>query len=436
MWVKNLELLKNEEIEHHENKADHDSDMLSHANNSVKDVIQGILDQLLLLEKFVDLKSFNKLEKLNKLDHLEDLNYLKFIPNLKKELEDLNERLPLLASLDELGKLEPVYLDLKSLDQSLQEVVPRLEKFDKLDELKELSELSKLEELHHLKALQSLDQLVQLEQMNELQQLESLKKLKSLENLNQLENLKLLKKIDQFEKISKGINLSALDKLDKLDILKQERSKIWGALIIKMMADTTRTLVVAGGLVFAFFYFAQKKEMITLTQSLLSMDAHTVNISYGLLDRISPLGKSEELQRSFYNKSMFEVVNYWNNESFNKHTRLLSLNFIYTLNKDIIPAGRTSPVQEFEVIQNNEMKSLDSVIKALPEQIDSDMVSKAYFSRLFMDIHSGNCKDSMDSLKSSHGPNFITLENRLRAQALFCLFKESKYSMTETLKKL
>lgn len=435
-----MKLLKSKEIEHDEYHDD--DDMLSGANQSVKEVIQGILDQLLLLEKFVDLKSFNKLEKLNKLDHLEDLNYLKFIPNLKKDLEDLNEKLPLLEELHELGKLEPVYRDLASLDQSLQGVIPKLDKldqFDKLDDLKELSELSKLEELHHLKALVSLDQLdklAQLDKIKDLQHLEQLNKLNHLDHLKQLEHLKLLKKIDQFETLSKGINLSALDKLEKLDILKQERSKIWGALIIKMLSDTIRTLVVSVGLIFGFFYFAQKKEIITLTQSLLSMDAHTVNISYGLLNQLSPLNKSQELQSSFYDKAIFEVVNFWNNESFNKHNRLLALNFIYSLNKDIIPSEKLSPIKEFENIQINEMKDLDTVIKELPETNDSEMVHKAYFSRLFMDIHSGQCKESMDSLKASRGSSFISLENRLKAQALYCLFKSHQFSMTKTLKDL
>ncbi len=430
--------------EHFEDTIQEDKVILE-SQDSVKDVIQNILDQLLLLEKCIDLNALNKLEKLNKLDYLEDLNYIKFIPNLRLELEELSgsfTELKKLEKLNDLEKLDQFKTDLEKLEATLEEMAPKFEKLgllDRIEDVKELKQLDKLKELQQLKQLEKLDKLSELKEINQLEKLEqmkSLENLKYLESLNQLEHLDLLEKVDKLEALTKKSNFSLLDKLDKLEILKQERSKVWGGIIFKMIMDVSKNIIVAGALLFGFFYFAEQKEMIELTKSMLSLDAHTINISYNLLDKLSPLSKSKELQTSFYNKSMYEVVNYWNNETFNAHSRLLSLSFISDLNKDLIPQNLPHPLKEFEDIQIREMKDLDTLIKAMPEEKDKEMEIKAYFSQLFLAIHNGECKASMDQLKLTKGAQFNSLENKLRAQALYCLFKANKSSLTKTLKEI
>ena len=269
-----------------------------------------------------------------------------------------------------------------------------------------------------------------------MKSLENLTALKNLEYLNQLEHLDLLEKVDKLESITKKSNFSLLDKLDKLDILKENRASVFMGILFKMIMDLIKNVVVAGALLFAFFYFAGQKEMIELTQSMLSLDAHNINISYNLLEKISPLTKSKDLQASFYNKSMYEVVNYWNNETFNPHSRLLTLSFIKDINQDLIPSGMPHPMQEFQDIQSREMKDLDTAIKTLPEEKDIQMENKAHFSKIFLAVHNGDCKAAMEQLKSSKGAQFIPLENKLKAQALYCLFKKNKSSLTATLKNI
>ena len=426
------------ELKNFEEEVDH-GDKFHDSQSSVKLVVQNILDQLLLLEKCIDLNALNKLEKLNKLDHLEDLNYLKYIPNLRLELEELTGSFSELNKLKDLEKLDHLKSDLRKLEETIKLATPKLKKLDqleKLDDIKELKHLDQLQELKVLAQLENLDKLSEMSHLEKLEEMKGLDNLKYLESLNQLEHLDLLQKIDKFEALTKKSNFSLLDKLDKLEILKQERSKVWGGIFFKMIMDVTKNLIVAIGIIFSFFYFAEQKEMVELAKSMLSLDAHTINISYQLLEKLSPLTKSKELQTSFYNKSMYEVVNYWNNESFNPHSRLLSLSFISDLNKDLIPESMPHPLKEFEDIQSREMKDLDSLVKALPEATDKQMEAKAYFSQVFLAIHNGDCKGTMNKLKLSFGPQFIGMENKLKAQALYCLFKENKSSLSQTLKQL
>ena len=406
------------------------------------------LDKLSDLEKLSSLGELHKLEKLDDLDKLESLSHLDLVPRVKEDLEYIRNAIPLMEELKRLDEIKTFSKIMEEKGDTLErlhdldnltklEHLQELRTLEKMDNLKELQNLSQLDRMERLTELQNLSQLEQIENLKQLDQLQQMGHLKSLENLENLEYLEELQKIDELEQITSDDNWQLLNKLDKFNILEKEKSKIYLGVGISFFLDMIKVTIMSVAIIGTFFYLSKNQEFNRMVGNMMGKDIHTANISYNMLKSAAPTSDIGLLKSSFYDKSLFEVFNYWSPQAkFDRFAQLKRLDFVYHTNPDFIPEGQKHPSEEFSFIENEKMKDMDTVINEMPETTDIEMENKAYFKQIFLSIYNKKCDHVLGKLQTSKGESFAPLENLAKSLALSCLYTQHDHKITDTLHSL